>query len=61
MAHPLDNEDVRVTLALTHVPTGTSVTFTEVAPCDADPTVSDLISQLGQRAKDALLQELESH
>lgn len=60
MSHPLDEEEVFVTITLVHTPTGASVAVSDRAPCDTPPTVSDVIAQLGEQAKDALLAELES-
>jgi hypothetical protein len=60
-SHPLDNEDVMVRITLVHIPTGSTVEVFEKAPCDSNPTVSNVIARLGEKAKDALLNELESH
>ncbi len=60
MTHPLDDEDVLVTITLVHTPTGASVAVSEHAPADAEPNLASVIAKLAANAQDALLEELES-
>ena len=60
MTHPLDDEDIVVTLALVHLPTGCSVVLSKHAPPDSQPDVSEVVNELGQQATDDLLSQLES-
>lgn len=58
--HPLDHEEVTATVTLVHTPTGASVAVSLHASCDAPPSVSKIIADAGEQAKDMLLNQLES-
>ena len=58
--HPLDDEDVLVTVTLLHRPTGCSASKNVMAPADAKPDVFEASEEATEGAMDALLAKLET-
>lgn len=57
--HPLDDEDVLVTVTLQHVPTRAEVTKHKLAPSDSKPDVFEMSEEATEEAMDALLEIIE--
>lgn len=59
LPHPLDEEQIRVTVKLEHVPTGTVVEETLTTGADDGQTVHETIEQVEDVVMDTLLAQLE--
>lgn len=59
MPHPLEDEDVLVTVVLEHTPTGIREMASAMAPADGGPDISDAVETAKQEAMDKLLAEVE--
>ena len=60
MTHPLEDEDVLISVTLQHIPTKQEVTKHILAPADGPPDVFGATEQATEQALDALLVLIEN-
>ena len=58
--HPLDNEDITITVSVKHEPTGLEAKHSVHCPSDASPAVREGLWETGNAALDSLLIMLET-
>lgn len=57
--HPLEDEDVLITVVLEHVPTGTREMAESMAPADGGYDITEAVEEAKQKAMDKLLAAIE--
>lgn len=57
--HPLEDEDVLVTVVLEHLPTGIREMAESMAPADGGYDVTEAVEEAKKKAMDKLLAEIE--